>query len=138
MECACLPPRERPYPRSMVASEVRRHARAERSGEPEPRRLPETREECLSGPRPCPYTTCRYNLFLDVNLGGGIRFTHPELEPGQMPESCVLDVVAKEGALTLEAIGGLLGLTRERIRQIEVIALERFRRKAARWSRTDE
>lgn len=134
MECACLAARERPYPRSMVAGEVRRQARANRSDEPERRRLPQTREECVGGPRPCPYTTCRYNLFLDVSFGGGIRFTHPELEPGQMPESCVLDVVARDGALTLEAIGGLLALTGERIREIEGIALGHFRRRAARWS----
>ena len=135
MECACIwGVGDRPYPRSMVASEVRRQALAEREAEPEPRRLPESRKECASGPRPCPYTTCRYNLFLDVNSGGGIRFTHPELEPGQMRESCVLDVVAKDGALTLEAVGDLLGLTRERIRQIEGIALGHFRVRAAKWS----
>ena len=138
MDCTCLPARAHPYPRSMVASEVRRQARAERSDAPQQRSLPQTRAECVSGPRPCPYTTCRYNLFLDVNSGGGIRFAHPELEPGQMPESCALDVVAREGALTLEAIGRLLGVTRERIRQIEVVALGRFRTEAARWSRTDE
>jgi DNA-directed RNA polymerase sigma subunit (sigma70/sigma32) len=36
--------------------------------------------------------------------------------------------LANEPAMTLEAIGARLGLTRERIRQIEVAALERLRR----------
>lgn len=42
-----------------------------------------------------------------------------------MTESCVLDVADRGGA-TLEEIGDMLGLTRERVRQVEEEALERF------------
>ena len=31
---------------------------------------PKTRGECANGPRPCPYVTCRYSLFLDQEPKG--------------------------------------------------------------------
>ena len=114
-----------PYP-NMIGVRVRRGHSAKRESDPEPRRLPPSRDDCRDGIRPCPYVTCRHNLFLDVTKGGGIRFPRPDLEPGELSESCVLDVVGREGPLTLEAIGDLLGLTRERVRQIEEDALRHF------------
>jgi DNA-directed RNA polymerase sigma subunit (sigma70/sigma32) len=41
-----------------------------------------------------------------------------------MKETCVLDI-ADNGGLTLEEIGELVGVTRERIRQIEELALKK-------------
>ncbi len=52
----------------------------------------------------------------------------PGVEPEDLIESCSLDV-ADRGALTLEQTGELLGLTRERIRQVEVTALMWLRMK---------
>ncbi len=43
-------------------------------------------------------------------------------------ESCSLDV-ADEGGVTLGRVGRLFGLTRERIRQIEGIAIEKLERR---------
>lgn len=40
-------------------------------------------------------------------------------------QSCALDVADRGGA-TLEEIGDMLGLTRERVRQVEEEAMERF------------
>ena len=45
----------------------------------------------------------------------------------QMPETCVLDLIGEEGKpMTLEAIGAVLGVTRERVRQIEQGAKAKF------------
>lgn len=42
--------------------------------------------------------------------------------------SCVLDVAAL-GGLTLEEVGDILGVTRERVRQIEHIALRKLKKR---------
>jgi hypothetical protein len=87
----------------------------------------ETRGECEDGYRPCPLVSCKYNLYLQVNpKTGTIAMQFPHLEPEEMPpeKSCVLDVAA-EGSHSLDYIGTLLNMTRERVRQIEVKALQR-------------
>ena len=43
-----------------------------------------------------------------------------------MKETCALDI-ADRGGVTLEEVGEILNLTRERIRQVEVIGLEKLR-----------
>lgn len=90
---------------------------------------PRTRGDCVGAERPCPFVRCRYNLFLDVLSSGGIRFNFPDLEADQVPpeQSCALDI-ADRGGGTLEDIGRLANLTRERIRQIEMKALARAAR----------
>jgi hypothetical protein len=86
---------------------------------------PACRPDCADVPRPCPFVSCKFNLYLDVNEAtGSIKFNFPHLEPGEMVDSCVLDVVdANAEGVTLEAAGALLNITRERVRQIEVRAL---------------
>lgn len=88
----------------------------------DPGPLPPTRGHCAEGSRPCPRVSCRHNLFLDVEARGGIKVTFPDLEPEELTESCALDV-ADQGGITLEEVGALLNLTRERVRQLEVRAL---------------
>jgi hypothetical protein len=84
---------------------------------------PQTRAECKEGPRPCPYVSCKHHLYLDVNPEtGSIKLNFPDLEVWEMAETCSLDV-ADRGGITLEEVGEILNLTRERIRQVEVRGL---------------
>jgi Sigma-70, region 4 len=83
--------------------------------------------------RPCPYVSCKYHLALDVAKNGSLKINWPapDLDGfvaniGRMKETCALDV-ADRGELTLEEIGGLLNVTRERIRQLEHRLLIRLR-----------
>lgn len=79
---------------------------------------PKTRGEC-GEERPCPWVSCRYHLYLDVNpKTGTIRYGYPGREPWEIPETCALDVADRGGEI-LEDIGDMLNVTRERIRQIE-------------------
>jgi hypothetical protein len=87
---------------------------------------PETRAECAEGPRPCPFVSCKYHLFIDVSpRTGAIKLNFPDLEVWDMGESCALDV-ADRGGTTLEDVGAIMNLTRERIRQVEVKALAKL------------
>ena len=94
---------------------------------PEDVERPKLRAECLSGERPCPFVSCEHHLYLDVNpQSGAIKLNFPHLEVWEMPETCSLDV-ADRGGITLEEVGAILNLTRERIRQVEVRGLGKIR-----------
>ena len=87
---------------------------------------PHARGECVDGPRPCPYVSCQHHLYLDVSARtGAIKLNFPDLEVWEMNESCALDV-ADRGGTTLEDVGAIMNLTRERIRQVEVKALAKL------------
>jgi hypothetical protein len=86
----------------------------------EPR--PKTRGDCKDGPRPCPWVGCKYHLYLDVNEHtGSVKYNYPNKDPEDLEESCALDVADRDG-LTLDEVGQLLNLSRERIRQMEEYA----------------
>jgi hypothetical protein len=94
---------------------------------PEGVEVPVTREQCLEMPRPCPFVRCAHHLYLDVNPeSGAIKLNFPHLEVWEMAETCSLDV-ADKGGITLEEVGAILNLTRERIRQVEVRGLDKIR-----------
>lgn len=90
---------------------------------------PRTRADCIDGPRPCGFVSCRHHLLLDTQ-GARIKVNFPEvLEGGDvrlelMRATCALDV-ADEGGTTLEEVSSNLNVTRERGRQIQEGALRK-------------
>ena len=92
---------------------------------------PKTRGDCIDGPRPCPWAGCRHSLVLNVSFVGTIKMA-PEHS-----ETCSLDVADTADAddVTLADCGKMMGLTRERVRQIEAAALAKLMRKVGAVSR---
>lgn len=82
--------------------------------------------------RPCHLANCRYHMAHEwviwaLRAGRG----EPEIiERILRDPSCALDL-AKSGPLTLQEVGDLLGVSRERVRQIEAGAIERLRDRLA-------
>jgi hypothetical protein len=88
---------------------------------------PLTRAQCVNMPRPCLYVSCRHHLYLDINEEtGSIKFNFPDKEVWELEETCALDV-ADRGGITLEEVGSIMNLTRERIRQLELSGLEKLK-----------
>ena len=92
---------------------------------------PATRGDCLAGgsnaARPCPWMSCAQHLALTVDENNGnIKVTLPgqdgEPDLDAMRDTCALDV-ADRGGETLDEVGAATNLTRERIRQLEAVAL---------------
>lgn len=87
---------------------------------------PRTRGECPAE-RPCPYVACHYHLYLEVNEGtGSIKFVFPNKDFDEIGPTCALDI-ADQGGATLDEVGGLMNVCRERVRQIEEGALKKIR-----------
>ena len=87
---------------------------------------PRTRSDCANAERPCLFVSCKHHLFLDVNQEtGSIKLNFPDKEVWELAETCALDV-AERGGLTLEEVGEILNLTRERIRQVEAAGLQKL------------
>ena len=90
---------------------------------------PKTRADCVDGIRPCPFFLCKFNLFLDVNpRNGNIKLNFPGRDILQCGNLCAIDPAERErGDMTLETVGSLMNLTRERVRQIEEAGLLKLR-----------
>ncbi len=87
---------------------------------------PKTRAECKDMERPCPFVSCKYHLYIDVHpVRGSIKLNFPDVEIWEMTETCALDV-ADRGGITLEEVGEIMNLTRERVRQVETAGLARL------------
>ena len=88
---------------------------------------PRTRADCINGPRPCMFVSCKHNLYLDVNPEtGSIKLNFPDKEIWELEHTCALDV-AEKGGITLEEVGQIMNLNRERIRQVETRGLMKLR-----------
>jgi hypothetical protein len=91
---------------------------------------PRSRQDCANGPRPCPWISCRHHLWAEVAFVPRrklYRWRNDAPAPWEMAHTCALDV-AEEGGTTLEDVGKILGLTRERVRQLEAQALAKLAR----------
>lgn len=87
---------------------------------------PTSRSECKDMERPCPFVSCKYHLYIDVHpVRGSIKLNFPDIEIWEMTETCALDV-ADRGGITLEEVGEIMNLTRERVRQVETAGLARL------------
>src|SRR4029434_4328489 len=79
---------------------------------------PRTREDCVDGPRPCPYVSCKHHLYLDVSARtGAIKLNFPDLEVWDMNETCALDV-ADRGGTTRAGVSASMDLTAARAREV--------------------
>ncbi len=84
---------------------------------------PTSRSECKDMERPCPFVSCKYHLYIDVHpVRGSIKLNFPDLEVWEMSETCALDIADRSG-ITLEEVGEIMNLTRERVRQVETAGL---------------
>lgn len=130
-------PQKRVEPRAKTLA-PRRLTRAElEAGDvlvvPEEER-PRTRGECVDAARPCPWVACRYHLAVDINpQTGGLKLNFPHREIDDLDATCALDV-AERGGATLDEVGSLLNLSRERVRQVEERVFFELRRQGLRWS----
>ena len=102
---------------------------------------PRCRSDCVDGPRPCPWVGCRHHLLVDIDpRTGRIIWNQPGIlywpegtdepvfNPEMISDSCSLDV-AERSPQTLLRVGRLLGVTRERARQVEAATLGVLRRR---------
>jgi hypothetical protein len=129
---------ERKRSRTMSRKEMARDLRRRRLlGEVDPEEAellktieqlrPRSRADCANGARPCLFVSCKHHLYLDVNPEtGSVKLNFPDKEIWELAETCALDV-ADRGGITLEEVGGIMNLTRERIRQVETRGLLKLR-----------
>jgi hypothetical protein len=87
---------------------------------------PSARSECIDMERPCPFVSCKYHLYIDVHpVRGSIKINFPDVEVWEMTDTCALDI-ADRGGITLEEVGEIMNLTRERVRQLETQGLAKL------------
>ncbi len=102
---------------------------------------PAVRGDCEPGghnaARPCPWVSCSMHLHLDVSEDGQrLKLNFPHLDPDEIPETCALDV-ADRGGVTLDEVGRISAVVRERVRQIEEKALKKLRDAEGGFDRDD-
>jgi len=104
-----------------------------------PDKRPTMRGECFRMPRPCPFFSCKWHmatLFTGHSKNSGVARNYWENSTdGEviddvlgLPFTCILDACDR-GDMTLEEVGQLMGMTRERVRQIEGLSHRIFRGK---------
>jgi hypothetical protein len=83
----------------------------------------ETRGACSLVPGPCGSTVCRHAL-VERTTRGVLR---KRRRPQDLGSNCAIrEARDQPDGLTLETVGRKLGLTRERVRQVEVSALRKL------------
>ena len=87
---------------------------------------PRKRADCVDGPRPCPWASCRHHLGLDVFAGGELVFVEG------LKESCSLDVAERVAGVGLgsDEVAILRGRTRQWADQILAFTMTQLRANA--------
>ena len=127
---ATQPARRRQRARTLKARPLTKEERTEYTPEFEVLDTirPDVREDCRDGIRPCPFVSCKFHLYLDVNpRNGHVKYNFPDLEVWELEETCSLDIAERERGVTLEEVGNVMNLTRERVRQVEVSGLAKIK-----------
>jgi len=73
---------------------------------------PKTRSDCENGIRPCPFASCRYNTYLDVDRKGRITFNYSESVEELKQSNCALDYDQGRNLNDTE-LASALGISRE-------------------------
>jgi len=85
---------------------------------------PRTRGECSEVVRPCPYVSCRYNLFIDVTRDGSVVLNPIPING----YSCALDVADDYKDLTMEDVSDLLNTEMQEVKSLTFNAARVVRR----------
>lgn len=91
---------------------------------------PRTRAEC-GKQRPCPWISCKYHLYLDVNpQRGRITINYPNIPPWEMENSCVLDLIeTSRGEMISKKIGEkALNMSRQAVCIIVLNGIRKIKR----------
>ncbi len=134
-----LPPPRPPDPVVPASRLVRRAA-----ADPYEKLRPRTRGDCLPGgvneQRPCPWSSCRHNLLVDIDCETA-KVRETAEDPATLPFTCSLDVAdlvdEENRTVILRELQPAFGVTRERVRQLELRAIDAFQRGMSR-KKTDE
>lgn len=86
---------------------------------------PRTRGDCANVPRPCPFVSCRFHLYLDVSVRGRLTVNFPDKEPSELENSCALDV-AEQGEHSTKGLRPIMGKSKQAIEQAEWQALAKL------------
>jgi hypothetical protein len=89
-------------------------------------RRPRTFGECSQEPGPCPWTLCRHHLAVDIGPTGVLKIPFPGKDMDELEETCSLRA-ASHGEMSTEDIGRLMGVTPERVTQIYMIGLAKYK-----------
>ena len=84
---------------------------------------PKIRGDCMEGPRPCPWVSCRQHLGVDIHVYTGRVVEHPGWEDRP---TCALDE-AERGGMAWSESGEVLGVTRQAAQHVVNPALMKLR-----------
>lgn len=91
-------------------------------------RQPRNRVECPPADVPCPFVACRYHVWTSTTLRQGVVVdVQVGRGWGDVKHTCAL-VLAEQGPRTMDQVGKILGVSRERVRQLEAGAIQFLRR----------
>jgi len=90
----------------------------------------DTNGACMQLDDPCPQSNCRHHI-------------HNSAKESQIARSALTRTtcslkLAEKGSLNLEEIGGLLGITRERVRQVELGGLTKLKKNLVKLGIDDD